>query len=116
MALMNAIPALFNFHAKRTGATPRYLIQGQGEVTLSQSDFVARGGEGAVYARGSRAYKIYTDPARVIAPAKIIELSALTRPNIIRPLEVLLDPNNLPVGYSMRHVSGGFALCQLSRY
>jgi hypothetical protein len=92
---------------------PRYFVQGQGEIQLGKADFKAQGGEGAIYVKGSTAYKIYTDPRRAIPQAKILELSVLAQPNIIRPLDILLDGNNRPVGYSMHHVAKSHALCQL---
>jgi serine/threonine protein kinase len=88
-------------------------IQGKGSVRLDQSDFVGQGGEGKVYARGTVAYKVYTDPARMIPIAKIRELSALTHSDIIRPDEVLLDAQNRPVGYTMRRVQDAHPLCRL---
>ena len=91
----------------------RYFVQGKGEVKLGQSDFKAQGGEGSIYIKRSTAYKIYSDPSRAIQPAKIAELSVLTQPNIIRPLDIVLNAKNEPVGYSMQHVDKAFALCQL---
>ena len=91
----------------------KYTIRGKGEIDLQPSDFVAQGGEGSVYARGDTAYKIYADPAKMISPAKIQELAALTRPNIIRPLDALLDLKNRPAGYTMRRVQNAVTLCQL---
>jgi hypothetical protein len=101
------------FRMKGKTGMPRYFVQGKGEIRLCQTDFKAQGGEGAIYVKGSTAYKIYTDPRRAIPQAKISELSVLARPNIIRPLDVLLDGKNRPVGYSMRHVGKSHALCQL---
>ena len=94
-----------------TGAS--YFIPGQGQVKLGQREFKAQGGEGSVYVKGGRAYKIYADPSRCIAPAKIAELSVLVQANIIRPLELILDARNRPVGYSMRYVGKAHSLCQL---
>ena len=91
----------------------RYYIQGEGEVHLSRNEFQAQGGEGSIYVKGSTAYKLYRDPSRMISPAKIRELSLLTRPHIIRPLKILLDANNTPAGYSMRQVKDAYALCQM---
>ena len=91
----------------------RYIVQGKGEIRFGKNDFKARGGEGSIYVKGSNAYKIYSDPARTIQPAKIAELSLLSLPNIIRPLDLLLNGKNQPVGYSMRHVGQAHALCQL---
>jgi hypothetical protein len=88
-------------------------IKGKGPVSLTTRDFIASGGEGSVYAKGGQAFKIYTDPAKMIATQKIQELGSLTLPNIIRPVDVLLNDNNLPIGYSMRHLSNTNALCQV---
>src|SRR5579871_3587968 len=88
-------------------------IRGKGRVCLNQADFVAQGGEGAVYARGDTAFKIYSNPGKMIPVAKIQELAALTLPNIVRPQEVLLDTRNTPIGYTMRRVKDAVALCQL---
>ena len=88
-------------------------IQGRGQIRLDQGDFVGQGGEGRVYARGNTAYKVYTDPCRMIPVAKIRELSALTDGDIIRPEEILLDASSVPVGYTMRRVQNAQALCRL---
>jgi hypothetical protein len=112
MTLKSIFPGLGALR-KGDGGVTRYFVQGRGEVRLGKSDFKAQGGEGAIYVRGSDAYKIYTDPARAITRAKISELSVLTEPNIIRPLDLLLDARNRAVGYSMRAVGRSYALCQL---
>jgi hypothetical protein len=88
-------------------------IVGQGKVSLGETDFVTRGGEASIYARGDVAYKLYTDPRKMLPPAKIRELAALTRPCIIRPEAILLDARNRPAGYTMRRVRDAHVLCQL---
>lgn len=113
MTLKAVFPGLNNLFKGNATAGTRYYIQGGGEVRLNRSDFKAQGGEGSIYLKGAHAYKIYTDPRRAIQPAKIQELSALNRPNIIRPLELLLDAKNCAAGYSMRAVGRSYALCQL---
>jgi hypothetical protein len=113
MPLKAVFPGLNHLFKGDASAGTRYYIQGGGEVRLGKSDFKAQGGEGSIYVKGAHAYKVYTDPQRAIAPAKIQELSALTLPNIIRPLEVLLDAGNRAAGYSMRAVGRSYALCQL---
>jgi hypothetical protein len=94
-------------------AVDKYFVQGKGEIRLSKTDFKAQGGEGSIYVKGSTAYKIYADQRRAIPQAKILELAALARPNIIRPLDVLHDGQGRPAGYSMRAVGPSYALCQL---
>ena len=91
----------------------RYFVRSKGQLQLGKAEFKAQGGEGSVYVKGSNAYKIYTDPSRCIQQAKIDELAMLVQPNIIRPLELILDGRNRPVGYSMRYVGKAHSLCQL---
>ena len=96
-----------------TAPRNRYFVPSKGQIRLGKSEFKAQGGEGAVYVKGSNAYKIYSDPSRCIEQAKIDELSVLVQPNIIRPLELLIDSRNRPVGYSMRSIGKAHSLCQL---
>lgn len=88
-------------------------IQGKGPVDLGQKEFLAQGGEGSIYAKANTAYKIFTDPKKMIAVGKIQDLSCLTHSNIIKPEDILLDSKNKPVGYSMKLVKDTYALCQL---
>jgi hypothetical protein len=89
-------------------------VQGQGPVTLLQSDFVAAGGEGSVYCKGTTAYKIYADPKRMLPLGKMSELAAITDKDVIKPEVVLLDTKSAtPVGYTMRFVADTMPLCQI---
>lgn len=88
-------------------------VLGQGEVNLTQKEFVASGGQGSVYAKGRTAYKIYTDPANALPAGKITELAVLREPNIIKPEIVLLDSSAKPIGYTMRFVKDTLPLCQV---
>ena len=112
MFARSVFPGLKSY-TKRSSKVSRYFVHGKGELRLCRSDFKAQGGEGAVYVKGSTAYKIYADPTRAIPLAKIDELSVLDQSNIIRPLDLILDGKNTPVGYSMRSVEKAHALCQL---
>ena len=91
----------------------RFYIQGQGSIDLTDNDFLAEGGEGKIYVQGDRVCKIYTDPNKVIAAAKLRELEALEHPNIIRPRELVLDKHNRPVGFVMQRVSNAVPLARL---
>ena len=98
---------------QRDDSAVRYYVPSKGQLRLGKSEFKAQGGEGAVYVKGSSAYKIYADPSRCITQAKIDELAALVQSNIVRPLELIIDSRNRPVGYSMRAVGKAHSLCQL---
>ena len=83
------------------------------QVNLTKRNFLAQGGEGSVYVKDGIAYKIYTDPSKMIALQKIEELSKLTRIEVVKPDDVLLDSKGKQVGYSMRQVVDARALCKI---
>ncbi len=82
-------------------------------VNLSKNDFLASGGEGSVYVKGQVAYKLYTDPKKMIPEGKISELSGISDPNVIRPKDIICDERGRSLGYTMRFISDTLALCQL---
>lgn len=82
-------------------------------VTLTQANYVGEGGEGVVYARGQRSFKVYHDPKTMPPLAKIHELSAIQDDRVIRPLGLLTDAKKQPIGYTMRFIRDAWALCQL---
>ncbi len=91
----------------------KIFIQGKGHLTLSKSDFLSSGGEGEIFVKGQTAFKIYTDPKKMIPLGKIQELSVISNPNVIKPEDVLLNEKNDPIGYNMRFVKDTYSLCQL---
>lgn len=91
----------------------KVVVKGQGPVDLGKNDFVAQGGQGAVYARGNVAYKVYHKPSGMIPVGKIDELARITDPAVIRPDRLLLDPKtNQPIGYTMAYVQDTWPLVQ----
>lgn len=88
-------------------------IKGKGDIKLTKTHFVNQGGEGQVYAKDNVAYKIYTDPKKMIPAGKIQELSTITHDDVIRPRDIILDNHNIPVGYTMKYVKDNYVLCQL---
>lgn len=91
----------------------KYAIRGKGKVSLNRNDFIFQGGEGKVYGKGDVAYKIYDDPKKTIPEAKIRELAGISHPNVIKPLDMLLDAKNVPVGFAMQWVKNGVPLVKL---
>lgn len=90
---------------------PKIEVAGQ-TISLSKNDFLAQGGEGSIYVRGSVAYKIYLDPTKMIPVGKIRELSALSLPTIIKPEQIIYEGNK-EVGYTMQFVEKTYPLCQI---
>lgn len=87
----------------------RVILPGKGEVTLAQTDYLATGGEGSLYAKGGYVYKLYLDPAAARArgiEAKLSLLKTLRHPHIVAPIDVLHDAQHEVVGFYMPQASG----------
>jgi len=88
-------------------------VKGGGEVKLTKGNFIASGGEGAVYAIGGTAYKVYHDPRKMIPVGKIDDLKTIDDPRILRPQKVLCDRQGAPIGWTGRFIRNAWTLCQL---
>jgi len=87
----------------------RVFLPGKGEVALTQTDYLATGGEGVVYAKGGYVYKLYLDPAGARARGiedKLKLLQAIHHPHIVAPTDVLLNAQHEVVGFYMPQASG----------
>lgn len=85
----------------------KYFIRGKGTaIVLTDNDFIDAGGEGKAYRYGDKVCKIYFNPDHMIPDAKIMELGVLTRPNIIKPEEILMDGSGKSVGFTMKFAPG----------
>lgn len=83
-------------------------------ITLTDAEYKAGGGEGEVYAKDGIAYKIYHDIHKMLPVAKIHELQVLKDiPEIIIPDEILFNQNSQEIGYSMKYVEDREYLCKL---
>jgi hypothetical protein len=84
------------------------------EVSLDKRNFVAQGGQGSVYVKGSRAFKIYHKPKDMIPKQKMGHLSAIPHPSVIKPEdEVCAGKSRKRIGYTMKFVKDTYSLCQL---
>lgn len=91
----------------------KFTIRGTGnEISLTNQHFLAKGGEGSIYARPPLVYKV-CEPGKMIPEGKIQELATLDSPRVIRPKDILLDAKKKPVGYTMDFISDTTVLCQL---
>lgn len=92
----------------------KVFVRGKGEIALSQTDFVAQGGQASVYRKGAWAYKVYSDPKAAIPEAKFAELARIQDPHVVKPEDLLLDPKSqATIGYTMAFVQNTHTLCQL---
>lgn len=94
--------------------TIKVLTKSLGNVTLTDSEYLAGGGEGEVYVKGDVAFKIYHDSSKMLHISKIHELQALSSiPEIIIPKEILYNTSGSEIGYIMKYVKDREFLCKL---
>jgi len=82
------------------------------DVKIPNSAYKGKGGEKSIFIVGTKAYGIYHDVKNVMDVDKAKELATLTRPNIIRPTDLLFKGSKR-VGEAMLAVPDPFVLCQL---
>jgi DNA-binding helix-hairpin-helix protein with protein kinase domain len=81
------------------------------QVTLTDREFLASGGEGDCYYHAGQIFKIYHNALRPDFVQKIGELSVLDHPNIIRPLGIVYGAiTNEPIGYVMDYADNTASL------
>lgn len=86
---------------------------GPSSVTLTDKDYLAAGGQAAVYKHGGDAIKIYHDPKHAMPLAKVKELAAITATNVIRPIAPVYDEKTgACIGYSMKFLAGTEPVCK----
>ena len=82
------------------------LIIGGKKVRLGQKDYVAAGGEATIYRHGGTAVRIYHDPKAMPPEARLRELIQITRKNVVKPIELVLDAKSgLAIGFTMAFVT-----------
>lgn len=92
----------------------RVWVDDEGWVDLEESALLAEGGQGRVYARGARAYKIAFDPAAALDPAKLAVLATITSDAVIRPqASIRSAPGAAPLGHAMARVERAVPWMQL---
>ncbi len=89
-----------------------YDSQGR-KINLTDKDFIAEGGEGRLFARRGKVYKVYLDRTKMIPADKMEELARLDDRAIVRPLETIYDDRSNRVGFSMTEVPNAIALPRL---
>lgn len=90
-------------------ATKKIFIPGKGDLSLSDSDHIATGGEGSVYIKKGMAIKLFTDPAKAQQSGmdeKIKLLAAIKHPFIIAPESAVYDSQQMLAGYTMPIAAG----------
>lgn len=94
----------------------RYISRSRGKdtnVSISDSDFVASGGEKSVYRKGQVAYCVYHNRRHVTPEAKIRELAKVSHDGFITPTGLLLDAKGSRVGEVLPFIENANVLVEL---
>jgi len=85
-----------------------------GIISLTDKDYKAAGGQGAVFCKGNTAYKIYHDASKAPPVAKINELAVLKRDTILGPTEpIFAASGNKSIGFAMPFIKDTEFLCKV---
>lgn len=79
-------------------------------ISLNDTDFIAAGGEGSIYLKNTDIYKIYSAAPKYSISQKIKDLSILNNPNILRPIDIVMNETDSPIGFTMRYVDNTASL------
>lgn len=90
----------------------KYKINGK-SISFNQNDFLAKGGQGSIYVKGSTVYKIYTDHSEMFTQDKMNELSVITDKKVIVPKEFIYDKDGKIVGFTMPYTPDTIPLIKL---
>ena len=93
-------------------STNRIYLNGK-PVDFTSNHYKGAGGEGTIYAKEGKAFKIYHDPDKCISEGKIRELGLLDAKNVLGPREPIHDKNGKPIGFWMPFVDKTEYLCKL---
>lgn len=93
--------------------TKKVHIPGSGQVSLSQKDFIASGGEGEIYGLGDTIYKIYHSPKKMIPQGKFDDLSVLDERHIVNPQRIIMNSKNIPIGFTMEWFKNNLPICKV---
>lgn len=85
------------------------------QIKLDDTNYLAQGGQGVVYAKNNAVFKIYHDTAKLIPEDKIKELQVMSDlKNVIIPSQSIYDAKtNNRIGFCMRYVDNTEYLCKL---
>lgn len=86
----------------------KYKLDNGKEISLTDKQYVAEGGEGKIYSNAGKAYKICFD-GKMTDVKKLNELKVLNEPYIIAPENIIFETNGNPIGYSMKFIDSSKA-------
>ena len=86
-----------------------------GLVTITDKHYKAAGGEAAIYVHGTKAFKLYHDPAhKMLSSKKMQELATIGNNQVVVPQEIIYDASNgNPLGYTTTFIDNVDPLLKL---
>jgi len=89
-----------------------YSVENIGKVTLTDRDQIGSGGEAVCFIKNNSVFKIYHDKNKMIPTTKIKELSTITSPNVLKPLNIIYDKSGKEVGFTMEYKDNTEPICK----
>lgn len=83
------------------------------QILLNDKNFVTSGGEGSIFRKGNKAYKVYHKAIATTFENKLKELQILNNDSIISPKNILYSLNGCPIGYTMPFIDSTSSLALL---
>lgn len=80
------------------------------QVTLTDREFLASGGQGSCYLHNGLVFKVYFNTLDSTYVSKLQELMILDHPNILRPLDILYNTNNQAIGFTLNYADNTVGL------
>ena len=83
------------------------------KINLTTQMYIACGGQAQVFGNSSTIYKIYHNKSEAIPLSKIQELECLNKPNILKPVDPLMNKKGDILGFTMKRLKNTLPLCKL---
>ena len=90
----------------------KFNVENMGQITISDKDYLASGGEASIYKNDKFAIKIYHSKKQMLSLGKIKELQEIKDKNVLLPKNVVYQ-GSTPVGYLMDFKPNTHCLCKL---
>lgn len=87
-------------------------ISNVGNVTLTDKNYIAAGGQGQIFKVNNMAVKIYHDKTKMIPEDKIIELSKISSKYVLKPINIAYSKNAF-AGFTMDFLPNSNPICKL---
>lgn len=81
-------------------------IRGKKGIIELKNDDYKPGGEAKAFIHNGSVFKIYHDKNQMIPDSKVLELGEITTPNVFKPIDIVIDDHDKPIGFTMDIATG----------